>query len=63
MAHYPSAADYLRARGVEPAADFYARLEHLRHEAWTLAKISDVEQIEQVKQSLVKALAEGKSFR
>ena len=63
MAHYPSAADYLRARGVEPAADFYARLEHLRHEAWTLAKLSDVEQIEQVKQSLVKALAEGKSFR
>ncbi|WP_392406432.1 phage minor head protein [Cardiobacterium hominis] len=63
MAHYPSAADYLRARGVEPAAEFYARLEHLRHEAWTLSKISDVEQIEQVKQSLVKALAEGKSFR
>lgn len=63
MAHYPSAADYLRARGVEPAADFYARLEHLRQEAWTLAKISDVEQIEQVKQSLVKALEEGKSFR
>lgn len=63
MAHYPSAADYLRARGVEPAAEFYARLEHLRQEAWTLSKISDVEQIEQVKQSLVKALAEGKSFR
>ena len=63
MAHYPSAADYLRARSVEPSADFYARLEHLRQEAWTLSKISDVEQIEQVKQSLVKALAEGKSFR
>ena len=63
MAHYPSAADYLSARGVEPAAEYYARLEHLRQEAWTLAKISDVEQIEQVKQSLVKALAEGKSFR
>ena len=63
MAHYPSAADYLRARNVEPSAEFYARLEHLRQEAWTLSKISDVEQIEQVKQSLVKALAEGKSFR
>lgn len=63
MAHYPSAADYLRARGVEPAAEFYARLETLRKEAWTLAKISDVEQIEQVKQSLIKALQEGKSFR
>ncbi len=63
MANYPSAADYLRARNVEPAAEFYARLEHLRQEAWTLSKISDVEQIEQVKQSLVKALAEGKSFR
>ena len=61
--NYPDAADYLRARGVEPAAEFYARLETLRKEAWTLAKISDVEQIEQVKQSLVKALAEGKSFR
>ena len=63
MANYPSAADYLRARNVEPSAEFYARLEHLRQEAWTLSKISDVEQIEQVKQSLVKALAEGKSFR
>ena len=63
MANYPSAADYLRARDVEPSAEFYARLEHLRQEAWTLSKISDVEQIEQVKQSLVKALAEGKSFR
>mgnify|MGYP002745147962 CR=1 FL=1 len=63
MAHYPSAADYLRARNVEPSAEFYARLEHLRQEAWTLSKISDVDQIEQVKQSLVKALAEGKSFR
>ena len=63
MAHYPSAADYLRARGVEPAAEFYARLETLRKEAWTLAKISDVEQIEQVKQSLIQALQEGKSFR
>ena len=63
MANYPSAADYLRARNVEPSAEFYARLEHLRQEAWTLAKISDVEQIEQVKQSLVKALEEGKSFR
>ena len=63
MAHYPSAADYLRVRNVEPAAEFYARLETLRKEAWTLAKISDVEQIEQVKQSLVKALEEGKSFR
>lgn len=60
---YPDAADYLRARGVEPAAEFYARLEHLRKEAWTLAKISDVEQIEQVKQSLIQALQEGKSFR
>lgn len=63
MANYQSAADYLRARNVEPSAEFYARLEHLRQEAWTLSKISDVEQIEQVKQSLVKALAEGKSFR
>lgn len=61
--NYPDAADYLSARGVEPAAEFYARLETLRKEAWTLAKISDVEQIEQVKQSLIKALAEGKSFR
>nr|DAG02276.1 MAG TPA: minor capsid component [Myoviridae sp. ctRci5] len=61
--NYPDAADYLRARGVEPAAEFYARLEHLRKEAWTLAKISDVEQIEQVKQSLIQALQEGKSFR
>lgn len=61
--NYPDAADYLRARGVEPAAEFYARLETLRKEAWTLAKISDVEQIEQVKQSLIKALQEGKSFR
>ena len=61
--NYPDAADYLRARGVEPAAEFYARLEHLRKEAWTLAKISDIEQIEQVKQSLIQALQEGKSFR
>ena len=28
--NYPDAADYLRARGVEPAAEFYARLETLR---------------------------------
>lgn len=63
MAHYPSAADYLQSRGVEPSADFYARLEHMRQDAWTLSRISDVAQIEQVKQSLVKALDEGLSFR
>lgn len=59
---YPDAIDYLRARGVEPSDAFYARLANLRQAAWTVKRLATVEQMERVKQSLVEALANGKSF-
>ena len=62
QARYPEAFEYLRARGVEPSAEFYARVEAARKQAWTMSKLSDLEHIGRIKASLEKAIAEGMSF-
>jgi len=61
-ARYPEAFEYLRARGIEPSADFYDRVEAVRKQAWTMSKLSDLEHIGRIKDSLEKAIAEGMSF-
>lgn len=61
-ARYPEAFEYLRARGVEPSADFYDRVEAARKQAWTMSKLSDLDHIQRIKDSLEKAIAEGTSF-
>lgn len=62
QARYPEAFEYLRARGVEPSADFYDRVEAARKQAWTMSKLSDLDHIQRIKDSLEKAIAEGMSF-
>jgi len=62
QARYPEAFEYLRARGVEPSADFYDRVEAARKQAWTMSKLSDLDHIQRIKDSLEKAIAEGTSF-
>ena len=62
QARYPEAFEYLRARGIEPSADFYDRVEAARKQAWTMSKLSDLEHIGRIKASLEKAIAEGMSF-
>ena len=62
QARYPEAFEYLRARGVEPSADFYERVETARKQAWTMSKLSDLDHIQRIKDSLEKAIAEGMSF-
>lgn len=62
QARYPEAFEYLRARGVEPSADFYERVETARKQAWTMSKLSDLDHIQRIKDSLEKAIAEGTSF-
>ena len=62
QARYPEAFEYLHARGVEPSADFYDRVEAARKQAWTMSKLSDLEHIGRIKASLEKAIAEGMSF-
>lgn len=61
-ASYPAAYAYLKARKVELPADFYARFEALRPEAWTVGKLAQLESIETVKKSLLDALKSGASF-
>ena len=62
QARYPEAFEYLRARGVEPSADFYDRVEAARKQAWTMSKLSDLDHLQRIKDSLEKAIAEGTSF-
>ena len=62
QARYPEAFEYLRARGIEPSAGFYDRVEAARKQAWTMSKLSDLEHIGRIKASLEKAIAEGMSF-
>lgn len=62
QARYPEAFEYLRARGIEPSADFYDRVEAARKQAWTMSKLSDLDHIQRIKDSLEKAIAEGTSF-
>lgn len=62
QARYPEAFEYLRARGVEPSADFYDRVEAARRQAWTMSKLSNLDHIQRIKDSLEKAIAEGTSF-
>ena len=61
-ARYRGAFAWLEARNVEPSDAFYARLDALRGQAWTVAKLATIEQIEQAKSSLIKALQSGQSF-
>lgn len=61
-ASYPAAYAYLKARKVELPADFYARFDALRPEAWTVGKLAQLESIETVKKSLLDALKSGASF-
>ena len=61
-ARYPEAFEYRRARGVEPSADFYDRVEAARKQAWTMSKLSDLDHLQRIKDSLEKAIAEGTSF-
>ena len=60
---FEEALSYLAAKVPMTKEEFYALEPRLRHRAFTVARLTELDAIERVRQKLVKALREGKTFQ
>jgi len=59
---FEEALSYLAAKVPMTKEEFYALEPRLRHRAFTVARLSELDAIERVRQKLIKVLKEGKTF-